>query len=276
MILFAGLSTVDIVQRVRGFPAHGTKARADSVELVAGGPAANAAITAAVLGSQVALVTAVGAHSLGAIIRDELAWFGVRLVDLLPDRDVPPAVSSITVSTVDGARTVVSHNAGDLDPAASREALELADGADAVLVDGHFPTAAVAVATAAKGPVVLDAGSRKPVTPRLLPLTAVCACSAEFGGVDEMKPLLDKGCDAVVRADGAAPVRWWTRTEEGAVRPPMVHAVDTLGAGDVWHGAFTHAIAENGDVTLADAIERANHVAAQRVSRLGARTWIGA
>jgi sugar/nucleoside kinase (ribokinase family) len=280
VILFAGLSTVDVVQRVREFPAHGTKARSESMELVAGGPATNAAITAAALGAQVTLVTAIGAHPLGAVIRDELARFNVRLLDLVPDRGEPPTVSAITVSTVDGGRTVVSHNAGDLDPPATAEALALAENADAVLIDGHLPAVAVAVAACARGPVVLDAGSWKPVTSKLLPLTAVCACSAEFDAVERMKPLLDKGCRAVVRTDGANPVRWWTPDREGEVRPPDVTAVDTLGAGDVWHGAFTHALASDRGATLDEAIDKAidkaNHVAAHRVSLVGARTWITA
>jgi len=64
-ILCAGLATVDLLYTVDRIPAVDEKAQATSVEVAAGGPAANAAITAALLGAEVTLVSAVGEHPLG-------------------------------------------------------------------------------------------------------------------------------------------------------------------------------------------------------------------
>jgi sugar/nucleoside kinase (ribokinase family) len=68
------------------------------------------------------------------------------------------------------------------------------------------------------------------------------------------------------------------RPTTGDVRPPTVTARDTLGAGDVWHGALTHGIAALGRVPAAAdlpaLVERANRVAARRVAHVGARAWL--
>ncbi len=60
--------------------------------------------------------------------------------------------------------------------------------------------------------------------------------------------------------------------EDGAERrtpAPKVKAVDTLAAGDVWHGAFTLALAEGQDVDSASRF--ANAAAAIKCSRGGGR-----
>jgi sulfofructose kinase len=53
----------------------------------------------------------------------------------------------------------------------------------------------------------------------------------------------------------------------GMAAPPDVTAIETLGAGDVWHGAFAAALARRAGV--ARAVVEANAAAALRVSRPG-------
>ena len=109
-----GLATVDLAHRVDRIPGVDEKAQATGVEVAAGGPATNAAVTAAALGAEVTLVTAVGAHPLGSLIRADLAAHGVELIDAAPDDPAPPPVSAITVLASTGQRTIVSRNAGDM------------------------------------------------------------------------------------------------------------------------------------------------------------------
>jgi sulfofructose kinase len=291
-VLLVGLCTVDVVQRVTELPSPGQKLQSTSVELVAGGPSANAAITVAAMGGRSTLVTVLGAHPLAALARADLTGHGVRIVDTRLDFPRPPAVSSVTVRDRDGERIVVSHNAVDIDPPADLPAWPglLAD-VGAVLVDGHHPKLAVAAARAARGrrvPVVLDAGSDKPVLSELLPLVDVCACAATFrlgqkrGPRATERAVHELGVPVVLRTDGADPVRWSVladgHTTTGQVRPPAVVARDTLGAGDVWHGALALGVAGLGRVpTAADLpglVEVANRVAATRVGVVGARAWL--
>jgi sugar/nucleoside kinase (ribokinase family) len=290
-VLLVGLCTVDVVQRVAELPSPGQKLQSTSVELVAGGPAANAAITVAALGGRATLATVLGAHPLGSLARADLAGHGVRIVDTSPASAQSPAVSSVLVRDRDGERIVVSHNAAGLDPPADLPAWPaLLAETGALLVDGHHPRLAVAAARAARGhriPVVLDAGSDKPVLAELLPLVDVCACAASFrlgraGTRATERAVHDLGVPVVLRTDGAGPVRWSVaadgHTATGQVRPPAVVPRDTLGAGDVWHGALVLGIARLGRVPAAaelpGLVDTANRVAATRVGVVGARAWL--
>jgi sugar/nucleoside kinase (ribokinase family) len=285
-----GLCTVDVVQRVAELPAAGAKIQSTAVELVAGGPAANAAVTVAALGGRAQLVTVLGTHPLATLARDDLTSHGVLVRDLRPDRAEPPTVSAVAVRERDGERVVVSHNATGQTAGPLPAWPELLAGVGALLVDGHHPELAVASARAARGrriPVVLDAGSDKPVLSTLLPLVDVCACSGAFrlgraGARATERAVHDLGVPVVLRTSGSGPVRWSVmaagRQVTGDVRPPAVPARDTLGAGDVWHGALAHGVATLGRVpTAADLpglVERANRVAATRVATVGARAWL--
>ncbi|KAA2248444.1 ribokinase [Solihabitans fulvus] len=283
-VVLAGLCTVDLVQRVAELPGPGEKTQSASVELAAGGPAANAAVTAASLGAATTLHTVLGRHPLAGFARDDLAAHGVRVLDADPERDRPPPVSAAAVRERDGERTVVSHNAADVLVDASAGLAVTG----AVLVDGHHPRLALAVAAAARRagvPVLLDAGSWKPVLADLLPLVDVCACSSSFRLPDHPEAAATEralhrlGVALVTRTAGAAPVRWSGRDGGAGERAvPRVPARDTLGAGDVWHGALLFGVARLGRVPTAEdlpeLIDAANEVAARRVSRVGARAWL--
>ena len=267
-VLCAGHATVDLIHRVDRIPGVDEKAQATSVEIAAGGPAANAAITAALLGAEVTLVSAVGAHPLGALIRDDLDRYGVRLVDAAAGRAGPPPVSAITVLAATGQRTIVSRNAGDLAAGVPVDP-DLA-GADAVLVDGHHPALAVAAARAGR-PLVVDAGSWRPVFADVLPHALVVACSAAFRAPD---PVLLAGVPHVAVTDGPRPVRWHSGPAAGAVPVPAVAAVDTAGAGDVFHGALAVAVARDPEVRdFPGALAYAVSIAARRVVHRGPRAW---
>ena len=293
-VLAVGLCTIDLVQRVAELPSGGQKLQSSGVEVVAGGPAANAAVTAAAQAGRADLVTGLGGHPLAGIAREDLTAHRVRVFDALPDRAAAPPLSAVTVRERDGERSVVSYNAADVPdelPTPSWPAL-LAE-AGALLVDGHHPRLAVAAARAARGrrvPVVLDAGSDKAVFEELMPLVDVCACAAGFRlGRSSVRAteraVHDMGVPVVIRTNGSGPVRW-SATDAGAgkprtgeVDPPPVVAADTLGAGDAWHGALTYRIGRLGRVPNADDLPElvnfANRVAAVRVSRVGARAWLG-
>jgi sugar/nucleoside kinase (ribokinase family) len=296
--LLVGLCTVDLVQRVADLPSAGQKLQSTGVEVAAGGPATNAAVTVAALGGRADLVTVLGAHPLAGIARDDLVAHGVRVFDALPNRSAPPTLSSVAVRERDGERSVVSYNAADIPgelPMPSWPAL-LA-GAGALLVDGHHPRLALAAARAARGrrvPVVLDAGSDKPVFDELLPLVDVCACAGGFRlGRNSVrateKAVHELGVPVVIRTNGADAVRWSVVAAEprggrrarpmtGTVDPPPVVAMDTLGAGDAWHGALAHGIAGLGRVPTAEElpglVTAANRVATTRVASVGARAWL--
>ncbi|MDI5977115.1 PfkB family carbohydrate kinase [Amycolatopsis magusensis] len=268
-VVLAGLSTVDLVQRVAELPSPGEKVQSLAVEVAAGGPAANAAVTVAALGGEAILLTVLGAHPLASLARADLEAYGVRVVDALPSRVSPPPVSAVSVRDSDGERTVVSHNAADVPDFPVSSLVDEVSG-DCVLLDGHHPALALAVARRARElgvPVVLDAGSWKPVLTELLPLVDIAACSAHFRAPDGVLEV-----PVVITTAGAEPVRYSTVDESGTVPVPEVEAADTLGAGDVWHGAFAYGAR----LPLVERIRFANEVAAERVWHAGPRAWVPA
>ena len=296
-LVCCGLATLDVVQRVDRVPAPDEKLVAAGLEVTFGGPAANAAATAAALGVPTVLVTALGSGPIARLVGDGLAAAGVRVVDLAAAWPGDPPVSTVLVTAATGERAVVSTNAtlrpDDLGPAAERAAAEVLDTATAVLVDGHHLAAAVAIAAAARRrgiPVLADGGSWKPGLERLLAQVDVAILSADFvvPGSEERthderaydeRLVLDAvaalGPSFVAQSAGPGPVR--VRLPSGTrddVTPPRVEpdeVVDTLGAGDVLHGAAAAALARGADPmgALREGIEQAT----ESVRHRGALGW---
>ena len=264
-ITCVGLSTVDMVYRVPHIPGPDEKAQATAVSVAAGGPALNAAVTAAALGADVTLVTAVGAHPLGDLIRSDLDGYAVRLVDAAPHHTAPPPVSAVTVEEGTGRRTIVSRNAADAGVGVPA-GLDLTG---VVLVDGHHPALAAAAATGG-GRVIADAGHWRPVFATVLPHAWVVAASAGFR-LPSGAPL-STAAPLVAVTDGERPVRWWSPDAEGTIEVPPVAAADTSGAGDAFHGALAVALAAGG--AFPDALREAVRVAAIRVEHPGPRAWL--
>ncbi|MEU7901577.1 PfkB family carbohydrate kinase [Actinoplanes sp. NPDC049118] len=286
-VVCVGLATVDLVQRVERMPGVDEKAEALAADVAAGGPATNAAVTAAALGATVTLVTAVGAHPLGGLIRADLAACGVSLLDAAPRATAPPPVSAVTVLQATGQRTIVSRNARGADVAAPPGLAEVLGSADIVLVDGHHPALARAAAAGGR-PLLVDAGTWRPVFADLLGAADVVAASAAFRmPVAAAAPAGPAGAAAATRdalraagvrrgaiTRGPDPIAWWSGDRDGELPVPSVPAVDTAGAGDAFHGALAVALARDPD--LLGALRYAVRIAGIRVRHAGPRAWLDA
>lgn len=265
-VVCAGLVTVDFFYHLDGFPVEGTKGRANSAVMVPGGGALFAASAIAALGGQVSLAGAVGDDVLGRFVRDGLISRGIR--DLLDTAPVPTSQSAVLISQR-GERTVVNHRDAELFAGLP----PIPDNLDAVLVDTRWPLGGAALlqaAHAAGKPGVLDAEA-----PVRLAEDAVRAAShvvfseqglADFAGACDGAALHNVAHDlgvwvAVTR--GALPVLCCDRGELFEVPGFAAHSVDTLGAGDVWHGAFALSLA--GGQAEPAAVRYANAAAALKV-----------
>ena len=304
--LFCGLAVVDVIQLVQAPPGPDDKIVALDQLIAAGGPATNAAVAFAALGGRATLAAPVGAGPLAELVRADLAGTGVELLDC-SDRSggsdgAGPApglsVSSCTITAGTGRRSVVSTNAraavdtAPLDRYAARAACGQEAPPDVVLIDGHNPAlarAALDLAARVGALTVMDAGSWKDPAADLPARCDVVAASARFyppgpaGPVtapqDVARHLLDAGARGVVVTRGERPALWWTAGARGSVQPPQVEAADTLGAGDVFHGALARALAgaRRDQVTgpvLSAAVERACAVAAASTTAFGTRAWL--
>jgi sugar/nucleoside kinase (ribokinase family) len=277
---FIGLATVDVVYAVGSAPSENEKSIARRQEIF-GGPAANAAIIYAFLRGSATLVSAVGSHPLAEVIRRELEHFWVSLQDLTPTSTEIPPVSSILVSERTGARTVISGHAARKQVPAEAVDLGVLRNAAVLLVDGHQMDCGIRAAAQAKAqaiPVVFDGGSWKDGADKLLAQTQIAICSEQFRPPGTTSPsevvayLLDHGPEAVAITRGASPIIWATHRQTGELVPPGTSAVDTLGAGDIFHGAFCHRLVSG--ALFSDALAFAAEVAAYSCRFFGSRSWM--
>lgn len=278
--IFVGLSTVDVVYRVDEFPRANSKIAARSQEIFAGGPATNASIAFSCLGGSSTLVATVGKHLMASAILDEIGRYGIDLIDLNPDFDQPPAVSSVCVNGT-GERNVVSANALRIGAPPAQIDEVVLDEASVVLVDGHTMQAAMAWSRAARErgiPAVLDGGSWKAGTDELLQSINTAICSADFlppgcrSEEDMIEYLQNRGVALIAITKGASPIRFVSGASSGLVPVPQVDAVDTMGAGDIFHGAYCYYAAIG--CGFEEALKEAARVAAESCRFNGTREWI--
>jgi len=279
--IFVGLSTLDVVYQVDEFPAANSKIVARSQEIYAGGPATNAAITFSHLGGSATMAAAVGCHPVSSIVREQLRVYGVELIDLSPELYEPPAISSVAVDKT-GQRNVISVNATRVASLSTSVNLALLDQASIVLVDGHSMDACCAWAHAAKArgvPVVFDGGSWKPGTDQLLESVAIAVCSSDFHPPgctrkeDTFRFLRASGVESIAITRGPEPIRFMTSSRKGSVPVPHVRPVDTMGAGDIFHGAFCYFLSVGQD--FQSALAEASRIASWSCCFPGTREWMG-
>lgn len=281
--VFVGLATLDVIHRIAGAPAVNQKITSTAQFVAAGGPAANAAVTFAGLGGDAILVTALGDDPVADLIRSDLAAYGVRVVDAAAGTTRAVPVSAVSVIESTGDRSVVSLDAVNSDASPPGDLGALVTGADVVLVDGHHPLIAEAAARHAAAldtTLVVDAGRWKPVMSDLIPHATDMVCSNDFRVPDADSPastaaaLVSSGVRTVVTTHGGDPVQWWSGGESGSVPVQPVVVVDTLGAGDAFHGAYSYFSTQT-ESGITQRIERSAGVAALRCSVVGPRAWLG-
>jgi sulfofructose kinase len=264
-VLCVGSSVVDFVFRLEVLPTRPEKLRAAEARMVGGGCAANAAVAVARLGGEAWLAARLGDDAVGRMVVEGVEAEGVdcSLVRLSPGGR--SAFSSVYVDA-EGERQVVSFRGEGLDD--SPDLIAGAPALDAVLADTRWTPGNLAALELAKArgiPGVLDAEA--PIDPALLAVASHVAFSRQgLASLADGPPAaaldaLDLGVWACV-TDGADGVH----VRGGAHVPaPRIDPVDTLGAGDVWHGAFALRLAEGADELAA--IRFANAAAALKCAR---------
>ncbi|MBD2119420.1 sugar kinase [Trichocoleus sp. FACHB-262] len=278
--LFVGMVTLDMLYLAAAPPTNNQKLVASDYTVSAGGPATNAAVAFSALGNQATVLGVVGSHPITNLIRADLDSCGVAIADLDPDRTEPPPVSSIITTEATGERAVVSINASKIQMAPDRIPSNILRDVDVLLIDGHQMAVGVAIAQQAKAqniPVVVDGGSWKPGFEQVLALTDYAICSANFHPPDccdlaaVFAALINLGIRHIAITQGNQPIQFYDAGEREAIAPPQVEVVDTLGAGDIFHGAFCHFILQT---NFREALMAAAKVAAQSCTGFGTRHWL--
>jgi sulfofructose kinase len=243
--------------------------------------AANAAVAVARLGGEAEYWGRVADDTLGRRILEELRDEGVVVASA---RRVPGCRSPATSILVadDGERLICSFADPSLDADPSWLPLERVSSYDAVLADVRWPRGSAQLLDAARSagrPALLDAdvGSLPDVLDLVGRATHVLFSAAGLEAVapGEHEPaalrrLRTRAHRLVGVTVGRSGFLWVDDDGEHVVRAPEIAAVDTLAAGDVWHGAFALAIAEGQRIEVAARF--ANAAAAIKCQRHGGRT----
>lgn len=284
-VICVGHAALDYVYRIEAFPPAPTKVRSLEHIESGGGMAANAAAAIARLGAPVELWSRTGADTAGARIRAFLEEHGVDVSHVKVHEGARSSTSAVIVDAK-GDRLIV----GERDHAMSMDAswlpLERISSAAAVLSDLRWVEATRAAFTAARAhgvPTILDAdlggGGHLEEFLRLSDYAifsgpALETFAPEGGDAERLAKVLALGVAHAGVTRGQQGYRWAGKGGATGHQPAFAsdEVVDTTGAGDAFHGAFTWALAQGR--SEADCALIAAAVSALKCRRLGARAGL--
>jgi sugar/nucleoside kinase (ribokinase family) len=278
-ILCAGGAVQDIIMRVAAFPTPGGKVQASEVVTAIGGQSGNAAVTLARLGAKVRYAGPLGAEDdpVAAFVIATLAREGIDVRQAIRVAGGKSSLSTIMLDAT-GEKMITTRRGTNLSGVAPRDAEALVEGCDAVLLDNRYPDFCLPVAAAAAKrslPRVLDFDYGAPADDALLLASTHVIASADAlrestGARDFAQGLRMLGQHYqgfLAVTDGANGVTWRDGETIRHMAAFEVAAIDTLGAGDAFHGAFTLRLAETGDAV--ESLRFASAVAAIKCTRFG-------
>jgi sugar/nucleoside kinase (ribokinase family) len=278
--LFVGLTTIDIQYLVDTFPTSNSKTVAASFTMSVGGPATNAAIACAHVGGKSHLITTIGHNQFTPFMESELHQYNVEFTDLSPQARQLPTVSSI-VTTRGGQRTVLTTASSLASNTSNMTFITHQEDYGVVLVDGFNMEICCMVAMQAKWcgiPVVLDGGSWKDGMEGLLPSIDIAICSEDFhppGGGDEeniLEYLARQGVRSRAITRGERSILYDSPDGNGEIAIEPMEVVDTLGAGDILHGAFCYYYMLG--TNFVPALLQASRIATLSCQTVGTRSWM--
>ena len=279
-ILCIGMPVRDLTFRVQGLPARGFKVGAEHFEEIAGGNALNAAIAISRLGGRAAICGPMGDadETSSRYIFDKMAELGIEMQDIV---HMPGLVTPISAIMIDpsGERTIITFRDPELWKVQLPDNDKLLEDCDAILTENRcaaFCTGLCAEARRRGIPVVVDVDSAMSMREGLLTASSHLIFSSEA-----LQATADVADDAAalqklakVTSSFLAGTRGPQGTvwldPNGALRQTAafpVHTVDTLGAGDVFHGAFVLGITEKQGIQ--EALRFASAAAALKCTRFG-------
>jgi sulfofructose kinase len=255
-VVGVGINATDTIIRLPHFPALDSKVELLSAEVKPGGQVASAIVACRRWGLSARYVGKIGDDAAGTLQAEEMQREGVESRWITVSGCMSQS-SYILVDEISGERTVLWKR----DPKISLRSDELKpewiSGAHALLVDGHDTEAAAQAARWAREeriPVVGDFDNRYPQVEALLEYVDFIVASKHFperltGEKDLLKSLPDIFRHFKCRLTGATLGRLGVIAWDGKrflLCPGFqVHAVDTTGAGDIFHGAFMYGLARH-------------------------------
>jgi sugar/nucleoside kinase (ribokinase family) len=279
-ILCIGMPVRDLTFRVDGLPARGSKENASHFDEICGGNALNGAIGIARLGGRASICGPMGdaRETTSRYIFEKMAHEGIETKHIVHMPGLVTPISNIMIDP-SGERTIVTFRDPELWRVRLPDAAMLLEDCDAILTESRcaaFCTDLCAEARRRGIPVIVDVDRAMSLREGLLTASSHLVFSSE--PLQETADVADDGealkkiaklTPSFLAGTRGAQGTIWLDEHQNLQQTPAfpVHTVDTLGAGDVFHGAFALAVTEHQD--LRAALRFASAAAALKCTRFG-------
>lgn len=276
-----GQCSLDTIVPVGEFPTEDTKYEVTGWTVQGGGPVATAMVTLARLGVKAEFTGVVGDDKAGAEIKKGLRGEGVGVKGMVTRKGELSQLAFILANTGKAKRTIFWQRPTGEDLNPSEIDTKKIEGSSFLLIDGLMKKASLIAARAAKCagvPVMLDAGRVREGMSELASLADYIVASEEFakeyggsadGALRKLSRLKPRVATVTLGKKGSVT---WTPKGTFSQRSFPVRAVDTTGAGDVFHGAYIYGLLQGWNPR--ETTRFASAAAALKCTATGGRTGI--
>lgn len=276
-ILVIGHAAYDMTFPMDKFPEENTKTRVSNRVECGGGPSFNAAYLLGKWGMDVAFAGLVGNDNFGRRLKNQLQTVGVKTNYLQMSDKFSTTNSVIIANTSVGTRTVLTYRPENM----QMDDFELGFEPDIILMDGQeYDLSMKFIEKYPNSVTIIDAGRPKEHIIELSKKVNFVVCSKEFAETvtntkiknntsiidlyKKMESIFPGEIVVTLESQGAL----YKYNNQIKIMPSLkVKAVDSTGAGDIFHGAFTYALANNYD--LEKSIIISNVAGALSVTKIG-------
>jgi ribokinase len=286
-ILIIGSSNTDMVIKTDKLPLPGETVLGGNFFMNAGGKGANQAVAAARLGGRVTLITKLGDDIFGQQALDGFKKEKINTQYILTDRNSPSGTALILVNDEGENSIAVAPGANaklvpaDIDQAGQIEEAEI------ILMQLEIPLETISYVAgkvkAAQCKLVINPAPAQELSDEILDglflitpneteafvLTGIKVIDAN-SAFEAAEIFIKKGVQHVIVTMGSNGAVFQDRHQKFAVSAPMVKALDTTAAGDVFNGALVVALTEG--INWKQAVSFAVQAASISVTRMGAQS----
>ena len=280
-VVCIGHSTYDITLPVNEYPKENLKYRIDKKIECGGGPASNGAYLLAKWGMDTSIISVVGDDYYGEKIMEDFVQIGADTKYLEKRKEHNTSSSYIIANMSNGSRTIITSKKTPI--RSLKQPINIQ--ADLILIDGEHPDTAKEVLLKNKTAIsILDAGRLNEDTKMLGKMVTYVVCSKDFAeefadtkidytNINTIISIYEKlrayfNTNIIITLEDKGS---FTEIDGKYEQLPSIKvtAVDSTGAGDIFHGAFTYFIGNK--YPLREAIKYASITGAISVTRIGSR-----
>jgi sulfofructose kinase len=283
-IICIGNATYDITVPYDGFPVENTKNRVSDLVECGGGQASNASFLLGKWGCDVTFIGGVGNDDFGRLITGELKSVDVNTDYVEIDQDAKTTLGIVIVNKNNGSRTTIGYRDSKMGLLNKYSDIK----ADVILIDGTEKRVSEEILKNNPNAItIIDAGRCNDDIVALSKKVKYLVCSKEFAedftkinidfnnsqSIIDIYNIMNREFKNNIVITLEAKGCLYMKDNIIKLMPSIkVTPVDTTGAGDLFHGAFTYCMASHFD--LEKALKISNITGALSVTRLGSRNSV--